>query len=833
MSDKLSLTNRFRIGSGKTSVGHVDPDVPLFQASKPCSPAFVPKWQQVRAAPRPQIPLLLWLLGALLAGELRAAAVVHSAWLAGRLPSAHVLLASLTKSPYDIATAVALLAAALIAAALRRWAPARFCLLVLLMLACGATLGALRYESLFSQARSLSPAHYQRMPLRIIEDPRSSVYGSTVLAEVTAGRWRGLRLQLSSNDTIDLERGQELTLAGVPRALTPDEKRVFLLDQGVIATLGLSHAEPLTWQRGFLGVVLRFRARAAQAIRSTRTSFPASAELKGFLCGTLLGDKRGFEGSELQTALQRTGLIHLMSVSGSHLALLAALCYFALRRTSLSRRRAALVVLTVAGLYTLLTGCEPTTVRALGMLACALLALLLRRRADVLSALALSLIVMLLFDPLLATSLSVQLSLASVVSIICFGNYFGRWLRCLLPRAGRLIADGVGATVAANLAVLPFSAGVFGVVSLAAPLANLVLAPFVTLMLVSGLVGIMACLVSQAVAQMCFRAALAVGVVFERLNSWLSQQSWSAVTVSALAPVVLVGLCLLAILLWSLWIRPTRRRARRVAAAVLAVIVLVATVPLATRSGSSQLARGVVVLDVGQGDALLVRDAGHTGLIDTGPSPTALKQQLQRQHVTRLDFVLFTHGHADHIGGASALDRSFHIARIYVSQGAQSSAKLKAISGRLGVPLTGLLAGQSFMLGRIKVTAIWPRAAVHDPDANESCLTTMLTDELPDDQDPVPTDTLLTSGDAEEPSVRAAVVAANITHIDVLKAPHHGSAISLSDALLNRLTPEEAVISCGLHNSYGHPKPVTLQFLQKHNIPYKRTDLDGAVVIPF
>jgi len=770
---------------------------------------------------------------ALLAGELMAATVAHSAWLAGRTAGIRVLLLMLARNPYFASATAVLLIALLITVVLRRPVVAWPCALVLLMLLCGATLGTLRYEGLFARIRALAPARYQRLQVRVIEDSRSSVYGSTVSAEVTAGRLRGLRLQLSSPGEIDLERGQEVTLTGVPQALVPDVKRVFLLDQGVVATLPLIRAGPDRWQPGPMGLLLRFRAKVSRTIRSIRTSFPVSAELKGFLCGTLLGDKRGFTGGELQMALQRTGMIHLLSVSGSHLALLAALCYLILRRTKLSRRRQAQVVLAVAVLFTLLTGCEPTTVRALGMLACALLALLLRRRTDVLSALALSLIVMLLFDPLLATSLSVQLSLASVVSIVCFGRYFGRWLRCLLPRAGRLVADGVGATLAANLAVLPFSAGVFGVVSLIAPLANLLLAPFVSAMVVLGLIGIMVCLVSQAAAQVCFRAALAVGVVFERLNAWLSQQQWSALSASALPPLVLVGLCVLAILLWSLWVRPTRPRARRVAAVVLAIIVLVATVPLATRPGSLQLTRGVVVLDVGQGDALLVRDAGHTGLIDTGPSSTVLREQLRVQQVTRLDFVLFTHGHADHIGGAGALDRSFHIAHIYVSQGAQSSTKLEAISKRLDVPLTGMLAGQSFMLGRIKVTAIWPRAAVSDPDANESCLTTLLSDELPDNQDPVPTDTLLTSGDAEEPSVRAAVVSAHITHIDVLKVPHHGSAVSLSDALLNRLTPTLAVISCGLHNSYGHPKPVTLQFLEKHAISYKRTDLDGAVVVPF
>ncbi|MCL2324471.1 MAG: MBL fold metallo-hydrolase, partial [Actinomycetia bacterium] len=319
---------------------------------------------------------------------------------------------------------------------------------------------------------------------------------------------------------------------------------------------------------------------------------------------------------------------------------------------------------------------------------------------------------------------------------------------------------------------------------------------------------------------------------FERACRWFSGFGGAALSSSALPVAALAGWLALMLGIWVAWVTPTPSRARRLAAAGLAVIVLVSAVPLA-RPGSGTLQRGVVILDVGQGDALLVCDGGHAGLIDTGPSPTALKEQLRAQKVTRLDFVLFTHGHSDHVGGAPALDRSLHITHLYVAEGAQRSKQLAAVSTRLDVPLTGMHGGQSFMLGHIRITAIWPRSRISDPDANESCLTTLLTDELPDARDKVATDTLLTSGDAEAPTVSAAITAAHITQVDVLKAPHHGSAISLSDALLDRLRPALVVISCGLKNPYGHPKPATLDFLQKHGIPFKRTDHDGPVLVPF
>jgi len=774
---------------------------------------------------------MAWLLLAFLVGTLLIAHTAQQAWLAGMLPSVPVLLRMLAKSPLAVVICVGIPLIVLAALGLRRFAVTRFLGQIFVMIACGMILGAFRYGGLFTQMQKLQAVHYQHLQVRIIEDPRASAFGSSVVAQVRLGDLQGIRLQLTSNDVIALERGQECLLAGVPRAVVPDAKRLFLFNQGVAATMGLASSEqPPSWQKGSLGALLRLRARIGRLIRSTPTRFPVGDETRGLLAAITLGDKRGIAGSEFQNALKRTGLIHLLTVSGAYLALLAGLCYFVLKRFGLNRRRASLVVLLVAALYTLMTGCELATVRALGMLCCAFIALMMRRRSDALSALSLSVLVMIFFDPLLAASVSVQLSLASVTGIVLFGGYFSRWLRCLLPASGKLIAQGFGITLAAMLATLPFAAGVFGMISVVSPGANLLLAPLVSIMLVFGLLGALSFWL-RPVAQVCFRAALAVGVIFERLNGWLAQQSWAALPLTAFPASALVAYVLCVVLLWALWPRPTRKRARSIGALALASLLLVSATPLAPHS--AQLARGIVVLDVGQGDALLVRDGQHAGLIDTGPSPTALKDQLYRQRITQLDFVLFTHGHADHAGGAAALDRSFHITRLYVAQGAQSSSVLQAISVRLAVPLTGMLSGQSFMLGSLQITAIWPRTAVRDPDANESCLTTLITDKLPPAQDPVPTDTLLTSGDAEEPSVRAAVMSAGIRHVDVLKVPHHGSTISLSDALLDRLTPEEAVISCGLNNRYGHPKPVTLQFLEKHHILYKRTDLDGPILIPF
>jgi competence protein ComEC len=178
------------------------------------------------------------------------------------------------------------------------------------------------------------------------------------------------------------------------------------------------------------------------------------------------------------------------------------------------------------------------------------------------------------------------------------------------------------------------------------------------------------------------------------------------------------------------------------------------------------------------------------------------------------------------------LDASYGIQNVLVSEGAQTSEILQGIAEAVNAPLTPVRAGYKVKLENLEIRALWPLSAVSDPSANASCLSTLIVDTTPDAQDAVEDDVVLTTGDAESSSVNAALDAAvDLPDIDVLKVPHHGSKISVNEALFTKIHPHIAVISCGLNNRYGHPRPEPLALLKRFVPEVKRTDLDGNVVL--
>jgi len=238
---------------------------------------------------------------------------------------------------------------------------------------------------------------------------------------------------------------------------------------------------------------------------------------------------------------------------------------------------------------------------------------------------------------------------------------------------------------------------------------------------------------------------------------------------------------------------------------------------------------GVYVLDVGQGDAILVSSAQKTALIDAGSDSIALKKGLDKIGVTRIDTLIFTHTHQDHIGGAFGLGKRYGIQAIMVANGVGYDSDVSKIARSLAAPVTEISEGDRLEVGRIELTCLGPRNKVTDPDDNGSCLI-MLADE------PVGAsyeyESVLITGDAEADSVKEAFSRSSLAagEIGVLKVGHHGSAASLDTQLLSAMEPERAVISVG-ENSYGHPTQKALTLLHSFHIPYLRTDLSGTIFL--
>ena len=240
----------------------------------------------------------------------------------------------------------------------------------------------------------------------------------------------------------------------------------------------------------------------------------------------------------------------------------------------------------------------------------------------------------------------------------------------------------------------------------------------------------------------------------------------------------------------------------------------------------------VKVLDVGQGDAILIRSKEQTVLIDTGdvPAKEKLVAMLKNQGITTIDKLIITHPHADHIGGAVAVLQNFTVKQIYDSGQKTTSNLYKQYLTQIqkkGIPFTVVNAGMTIDLGNETVLKVLapktPFIGGSEPDLNNNSIVAKLVYHK---------FSMLLTGDAEsEAEEQMLKKDGAMLKSTLLKSGHHGSRTSSSVPFLQAVAPEAALISVGANNDYHHPHPSTLKKYQDRKIQVYRTDTDGMLTI--
>lgn len=245
----------------------------------------------------------------------------------------------------------------------------------------------------------------------------------------------------------------------------------------------------------------------------------------------------------------------------------------------------------------------------------------------------------------------------------------------------------------------------------------------------------------------------------------------------------------------------------------------------------------IQMLNVGQGDSILIQTGEQTVLIDTSDldERDKFRAELKRVGVTKIDKVILTHPHADHIGGMDVLLKEFQVGEVY-DNGMPSTSKLyigymKTLKSK-GIKHGKLAEGDTLDFGNgVKFTVLSPTKATvkegqqqgykHDPN-NESVVGRLTYGDF----------SMLFTGDAEK-DTEAAILKkhANDIKSTILKSPHHGSHTSSSVNYLKAVAPEAALISCGINNDYGHPHKETMQAYKKMNIKIYETDKNGTITV--
>lgn len=526
-----------------------------------------------------------------------------------------------------------------------------------------------------------------------------------------------------------------------------------------------------------------------------------------------IGRETFADGLEIQAAFARAGLAHLMALSGQNVALLTAMALWLLGFTRLSPAARYGLCAGFLLFYLLgLVGPSPSITRAVLMGLSVLLALALGRgRPDPLGVIALAAVACLLPFPGWLSDLGFELSFLAVLALTQSARLAAR-LPERWPQALRL---AVAATVLAELGTLPLTASTFGQVPLVGLLANLLAGPIMTLLVplgfVAGLLGPLGGVVNLAVHPL----AAALLALVEQLGR-APVVPWGQISAAGLAA---WALSLLAAWLWL------RGRVRTPAALGTWLACALLT------WGPAQLrpARELVFLDVGQGDATLLRLPHLSLLVDGGGSVGSdydvggrlVVPALRALGVHRLDVVVATHADTDHIEGLQSVLRALPVGELWIGQRKTDDPVLSgvlAVAAERGVPVREVRRGDQVRADGAALTVLWPTGQGWSAEDNENSVALSL-------ESGGWRAALL--GDLPAP-VEAVVGAGNL---DLLKAAHHGSRYSTGAELLRQSTPADAVISVG-RNTYGHPHPDVLRRLQDSGVRVWRTDQSGTIRWP-
>ena len=599
----------------------------------------------------------------------------------------------------------------------------------------------------------------------------------------------------------------------------------WLLERNLRATGIVSATAEATRVDSFAGRFTDHVERARESIRARIVAALPGAPYAGVIVGLTIGDQRAISEAQWQV-FNRTGVGHLISISGLHVtafATLAGALAFALARRSArltqripARKVAVLVGALLSAGYVLIAGAEVPAVRTLAMLCVGALGVWLDRPGTASCVWLWALAAVLLIDPWAGFAPGFWLSFGAVGLLLFIGS--GR-LDDAPPvrRRDRLVAHLRAAGTAQwaiTVGLVPATLALFQQVSLVSALANAVAIPVVTLLVVPAcLAGIAIPLDAPWIVAHTVLALLMRGL--EALSAW-PVATWVAHAPStATLLVALAGI--------AVWLAPRGLPGRGFGAACLLPLALVT--PARPPPGAVRL----LAVDVGQGLAVVVETATHALLFDAGPrlSDTSdagariVVPLLRAMGVRRLDAMVVSHVDADHAGGALAVLDAVPVTTLWSSLAVDHAIVARAAATGTAWRCTD---GPAWTWDDVSFTLLHPPLErLTDPSVKPNDRSCVLRFEARGAAALLP-------GDVEARSEAALLdTARDALRADVLVVPHHGSRTSSTAAFLDAVGPRIAIVSAGYRNRFGHPRADVVARYDARGVAVARTDRDGAI----
>ncbi|MSO16834.1 MAG: ComEC/Rec2 family competence protein [Candidatus Planktophila sp.] len=513
--------------------------------------------------------------------------------------------------------------------------------------------------------------------------------------------------------------------------------------------------QPSRWAKGLAHIRLGLR------------SATGGEDAGALIPGMVIGDTSK-QSVEFKNQMRRSGLTHLVAVSGANFAIVSAFVLWGMQFVFRKVNYRLIATAIALAAFIALVRPSPSVLRAAAMAAVLLVAFGTRQGRDPLPALGFAIAAVVILDPFQARDAGFALSVLATAG--------------LLLLAPKIKPKFLAPPIAAMAFCAPVIVALSGYISPMSIIANVLAAPVVAPITI---VGFIAALISpfapwlSHLLILCVKP-LAIWIV------WVAQ--WSAGFPVFTLKTGLYGFLIVAVLILAIYLGRAK--------VAISLLIVVITFSWAQRfpAGDWQIAN----CDIGQGDAMVINlQQDRAIVIDVGPDPQLIDRCLRQLGVKEIPLLILTHIHADHVGGLVGAGKNRKIGTTWYGN---------------------VFAGTRATIEDVKIEVKWPdRAGEYTP--NNSSIAVVIRS---------PDFTLFAAGDIEPPAQSQLV--SRIGEVDIYKVAHHGSRFQDLD-LMRELSPQIAVISVGATNTYGHPAPSTISALTQLGAKVLRTDIDGAVAI--
>ena len=605
-----------------------------------------------------------------------------------------------------------------------------------------------------------------------------------------------IRVMTSDQSVTQLLPGQRFSAQG--RIVASKEARVAALV--VIKSDIEIQTQPSHW------------ASALGAIRLGLRSLSGDGDAGALIPGMVLGDTSK-QSSDFKNSMKRSGLTHLVAVSGANFALVSAFVLWMMQFlfARMKFRLTATAISLIA--FIALVRPSPSVLRAAAMAAVLLIAQGTKRGRDSLPALGFAMAAVVIVDPWQARDAGFALSVLATAGLLLFAPVLIEKMRTRMPEK---LAQALAPPIAAIVFCSPIIVALSGYLAPMSVIANLLAAPFVAPITIVGFIAALFSPIAPLLSTILMWFIRFPAGAIALIADWASSFPVLTLRTGKIGFLIVASFTLISWLLKK-WLKQI---------IIFTLVVLISITWLQRWPGGDWQ---VANCDIGQGDSMVINLGNHRGLvIDVGPDPVAEDRCLKALGINEIPLLILSHFHADHVAGLPGALKNRTVGQVWVSvNSAPLVESAMAQSALKGVEMIKAVRGMSSKLGPLTIKVLWPTLSATSfaempgdgSQINNSSIATLITCDA---------FSIFAGGDIEPPVQE--ILVKDVGPVDIYKVSHHGSRYQ-DLAFMAALHPRISIISVGVGNTYGHPAVQTLGALARLGSEVVRTDIDGAIAV--